>query len=71
MYVAAAKNALYAAQGRASANDYAEKTRALYQVDADLMIYYNKILGDGRWDHFMDQPHIGYTSLAGSHRQTR
>jgi len=62
MYVAAAKNALYTAQGRASANDYADKTRALYKVDADLMTYYNKTLGDGRWDHFMDQSHIGYTS---------
>src|SRR6185295_11549121 len=62
MYVAAAKNALYAAQGRASANDFAEKTRALYKVDADLMTYFNKTLADGKWDHFMDQPHIGYTS---------
>jgi hypothetical protein len=62
MYVAAAKNALYAAQGRASANDYADKARALYNVDAELMTYYNKTLGDGKWDHFMDQSHIGYTS---------
>jgi hypothetical protein len=62
MYVAAAKNALYAAQGRASANDYAEKARALFKVDADLMTYFNKIFVDSRWDHFMDQSHIGYTS---------
>jgi hypothetical protein len=62
MYVAAAKNALYAGQGRASANDIADKARALYQVDADLMTYFNKTLGEGRWDHFMDQSHIGYTS---------
>ena len=62
MYVDAAKNALYAAQGRASANDYADKARALYKVDADLMTYYNKTLGDGKWDHMMDQSHIGYTS---------
>ncbi len=62
MYVAAARNALYAAQGRASANDYAEKTRALFKVDADLMTYFNKTFADGRWDHFMDQSHIGYTS---------
>jgi len=62
MYVAAAKNALYAAQGRASANDYAERARALFKMDADLMTYYNKTFADGRWDHFMDQSHIGYTS---------
>src|SRR6185295_7622777 len=62
MYVAAAKNALYAAQGRASANDYAEKTRALFKVDADLMTFFNKTFADGKWDHFMDQSHIGYTN---------
>src|SRR5678816_2319730 len=62
IYVAAAKNALYAAQGRASANDYAEKTRALFKVDADLMTFFNKTFADGKWDHFMDQSHIGYTS---------
>jgi len=62
MYVDAAKNALYASQGRASANEYADRTRELYKVDADMMTYYNTTLGGGRWDHFMDQSHIGYTS---------
>lgn len=62
MYVAAAKNALYAAQGRASANDWAERTRALYQADADLMTFFNKTFAGGKWDHFMDQSHIGYTT---------
>ncbi|HVW06098.1 MAG TPA: glycosyl hydrolase 115 family protein, partial [Vicinamibacterales bacterium] len=62
MYVAAAKNAAYAAQGRASANDWADRTRALYQADADLMTYFNKTFADGKWDHFMDQSHIGYTT---------
>jgi hypothetical protein len=62
MYVAAAKNALYASQGRASANDFAERTRALFKVDADLMTTFNMTFADGRWDHFMDQSHIGYTS---------
>jgi hypothetical protein len=62
MYVAAAKNAAYAAQGRASANDWADRTRALYQADADLMTYFNKTFAGGKWDHFMDQSHIGYTT---------
>ena len=62
MYVAAAKNALYAAQGRASANDYADRTRALFKADADLMTYFNKTFAGGKWDHFMDQSHIGYTT---------
>ncbi len=63
MYVAAAKNALYAAQGRADADDFAERTRSLFQADADLTAEFNKTAG-GKWDHFMDQPHIGYRSWA-------
>ncbi len=62
MYFAAAKNALYARQGRASANDMAAQTRALFQADTNLMFYYNHTFADGRWSHFMDQTHIGYTN---------
>ena len=61
LYVAAAKNSLYAAQGRAAANDMAAKTRALFQADIDLTNYYNHTLADGKWNHMMDQTHIGYT----------
>ncbi len=62
MYVAAGRNALYASQGRASTNAWADKTRALFKADADLMAHFNKELAGGKWDHFMDQPHIGYTT---------
>jgi hypothetical protein len=61
MYVAAAKNRLYAAQGRASANDMAERTRHLFQADADLADFFNHTLARGKWGHMMDQTHIGYT----------
>ncbi len=61
LYVAAGKNALYAEQGRASANDLADKVEQIFQADADLMDHYNRIFADGKWDHFMDQVHIGYT----------
>jgi len=61
LYIAAAKNRLYAAQGRASANDYAARVRELFQADADLSDTYNHTLADGKWDHMMDQTHIGYT----------
>jgi hypothetical protein len=61
LYIAAAKNQLYASQGRASANDYAAQTRALFQADADLSGYYNHTLLNGKWNHMMDQTHIGYT----------
>jgi hypothetical protein len=62
MYVAAAKNQLYAAQGRASANDMAEQTSQLFQADAELTDYFNHTLAHGKWAHMMDQTHIGYTN---------
>lgn len=61
LYIAAAKNHLYASQGRASANDYAARVRELFQADADWSATYNHTLARGKWDHMMDQTHIGYT----------
>ena len=61
LYVAAAKNHLYAAQGRSSANDYAGQVRTLFAADASLSAYYNHTLAGGKWSHMMDQTHIGYT----------
>ena len=62
LYLAAGKNALFAKQGRASANDFTTETRALFQADTNLMAYYNHTMADGKWNHFMDQSHLGYTS---------
>ena len=62
LYVTAAKNNLYARQKRASTNDMAARTQSLFESDTALMTYYNKIYADGRWDGFMDQTHLGYTS---------
>jgi hypothetical protein len=62
LYVAAARNRLYARQGRASANDLAERTRQLFRQDAELSDYFNHRLAAGKWSHMMDQTHIGYTS---------
>ena len=61
LYIAAARNKLYAAQGRAGANDSAARVKALFQADIDLANYYNHTLLNGKWDHMMDQTHIGYT----------
>jgi hypothetical protein len=61
LYITAGKNRLYAGQGRASANDLAERTRALFKQDAELSAEYNHKLANGKWNHFMDQTHIGYT----------
>ncbi len=62
LYLAAGKNALYARQGRASANDWAAETRALFQADTNLMNYFNQTFAHGNWNHFMDQTHLGYTA---------
>ena len=62
LYLAAGKNALFASQGRASANDFAAETRALFQADTNLMADYNQRFARGKWNHFMDQTHLGYTT---------
>jgi hypothetical protein len=62
MYLAAGRNALYAEQGRASAAAMARETRARFQADCDMMDYYNRDFAGGKWAHFMDQTHIGYTA---------
>src|SRR6185295_1494126 len=56
-----AKNRMYAAQGRASANDWATKAKSLYERDAEITKSYNVTLAGGKWNHMMDQTHIGYT----------
>jgi Glycosyl hydrolase family 115/Gylcosyl hydrolase family 115 C-terminal domain len=61
MYIAAARNQLYARQGRSTANQYASETRELFAQDAALSDEYNHKLLNGRWNHMMDQTHIGYT----------
>ena len=62
LYVTAGKNRLYAKQGRASANDLADRARQLFKEDQDLSDYFNHKLAGGKWNHMMDQTHIGYTS---------
>jgi hypothetical protein len=62
MYFAAARNKLYAAQRRASANDFADQTRRLFQEQTNMAYHYNNVLANGKWRHFMDQTYIGYTS---------
>jgi len=61
LYVAVGQNQLYARQGRATANDKAAEARALFAADAALTDEYNHKLLNGKWNHMMDQTHIGYT----------
>lgn len=61
LYFDAARNKLYAAQGRAATNIMADSVKDLFKKDAEISAYYNKSLANGKWDHMMDQTHIGYT----------
>jgi hypothetical protein len=60
MYVAAAKNALYAKAGSSAANVEAQRVRDLFAKDKAITAEYHALNG-GKWNHFMDQTHIGYT----------
>lgn len=61
LYVAVARNRLYAAQGRASANKWADEARRLFERDAELQRMYERDIADGKWVHMMSQARIGYT----------
>ncbi len=62
LHLAAAKNELYAKQGRTTANDAAAETRDLFQQYLGLVDHYHHTLAGGKWNHFMDQPVLGYTT---------
>lgn len=60
MYIDVGRANLFAREGRASANFYAAQAQALFHEDAALSDAYNHQLLNGRWNHMMDQTHIGY-----------
>ena len=60
--IAAARNQLFAQQGRTSTNAEADLVRELFAQDQKFSNDYNHRLAQGKWDHMMDQIHIGYTS---------
>ncbi|MBI5471450.1 MAG: glycosyl hydrolase 115 family protein [Ignavibacteriae bacterium] len=62
LYVTVGRNQLYARQGRAATNELAEKARMLFRNDSLITHHYNTVLAGGKWNHIMDQTHIGYTS---------
>ncbi len=61
LYVTDALNKLHAAQGRADTNQLTDRVDTLFTRDSELTAQYHAI-GHGRWNHFMDQTHIGYTN---------
>ncbi|MBE5316509.1 MAG: glycosyl hydrolase 115 family protein [Xanthomonadales bacterium] len=61
LYAAVARNRLYAAQGRASAKDWADEARRLFARDAELARVYEQEIAEGKWIGMMSQTRIGYT----------
>jgi hypothetical protein len=61
LYITAGRNRLYAREGRASTNELASEARALFAEDAAIRYRYNHEIAGGKWDHMMDQTHLGYT----------
>jgi GH35 family endo-1,4-beta-xylanase len=61
LYVAAARNRLYATQARVATNAQADEVRRRFARDAELARVYEHDIANGKWRHMMSQTHIGYT----------
>ncbi|KAA6333811.1 hypothetical protein EZS27_017820, partial [termite gut metagenome] len=61
MYDAVAMNKDLAKKNDPAANGWADKAKEFYVRDSLLTIHYNKEIAGGKWNHIMDQTHIGYT----------
>ncbi|KAI9149023.1 Intracellular serine protease [Paramyrothecium foliicola] len=61
LYTKTALNKLYYDQGRVSANTVAQEAHKLFAQDASITDRYHSLNG-GKWNHFVNQAHIGYTS---------
>jgi hypothetical protein len=59
LQICRAKNALYAKQRRNTANHFFDKSISLFKADFQLSREYHNML-DGKWNHIMRQPHLGY-----------
>jgi hypothetical protein len=62
MYYAVAMNRKLAAEGDPLANFWADRAEYCFKHDAELCYDYNHNIAGGKWNHMMDQVHIGYTS---------
>ena len=61
MYTAQARNRYAYARNWAIANSYADQVKKFYENDSLISLQYNRGIADGKWNHMMDQTHIGYT----------
>ncbi len=60
MYYALAQNKTLAAAGNPQADLWADKVNACYDRDSLLTVQFHTKLSGGKWNHIMDQVHIGY-----------
>lgn len=62
MYYAVAMNEKLATEKDIKANYWADYVDACFKRDADYSFDYNHNVSGGKWNHIMDQTHIGYKS---------
>ena len=60
LYLEVAENHYRAAKNLSGANTHAVRVKQLYQKDSLIGVQYHA-LRNGKWNHMMDQTHIGYT----------
>ncbi|MCC3153136.1 glycosyl hydrolase 115 family protein [Hymenobacter sp. BT770] len=61
LYYTVALNRQAAQKSQPNTNELAEKVKALFAKDAEITRRYHAVAG-GKWNHMMDQTHIGYTN---------
>ncbi|GAB1315451.1 hypothetical protein MFIFM68171_05661 [Madurella fahalii] len=61
IYTNAALGGRYASERRLATNELADRARAAFEDDKALQRQFDTILG-GKWNHMMDQTHIGYNN---------
>jgi hypothetical protein len=62
LYYAVAMNRKFAAEKNLNANHWADRAEYCFKRDAELSKDYNLNISGGKWNHLMDQTHIGYKS---------
>ena len=58
IHILAAMNNVYAQQWRTSTNNLAQQVMSAFNADANITKRYHNLL-DGKWNHIMDQTHLG------------
>ena len=62
MYYSLAMNKKLASEKDIKANYWADRVEKCFALDAEFTRDYNPNVSGGKWNHIMDQTHIGYTS---------